>query len=578
MTTRNDKRSLKRPNPMMWRQQLWKLAFMSSRIISGSSSVRQTNSSTRYRLGRSSASWMNKFSSQQSYLQEEDEDRNLKSSDSRDHDDYWRRPADYDDYITGDDDFYSFNEDPIPPSLFPLDIRSVVGFFLASFGVVLGASGGIGGGGIVVPVFIIVSGLSPRAAIPLGSVTVLGGSLAGLLTNLKQRHPLADRPIIDWDLILVMEPVVLVGALIGSVLHRIVSEKILMVLLVLLLSVAAHTTLTKAKRMYEAENKYIEHLRAARYDYMSRVGSWGSAVAVPPANVSPTKTPTIFDSIPSPNQTMTFESEAEMMAADEKQRILIINPDFVTLRSDLIDQERITPRSKIIVLLAKFAVLIFLNIMLGGGAYRSPFGIICGSVAYWVVQIIMVAFLLASAWAAQTYLINQYELKEMVRFDYVVGDIKWDVRTAIIYPFLFMISGVCAGMFGIGGGMICVPVMLAMGVHPAVVTATASAMIFFSTALSATSYAIFNLIVWDYACVCFFVGFFASMTGQAVMKRARSADGHSNFERNSFIAYCIGGVIMISALLMTMQYVLHIVTYDKESQSYEGGLCEGYRI
>lgn len=141
-----------------------------------------------------------------------------------------------------------------------------------------------------------------------------------------------------------------------------------------------------------------------------------------------------------------------------------------------------------------------------------------------------------------------------------------------------MLSGICAGMFGIGGGMICVPLMLAMGVHPAVVSGTASAFIFFSTALSATSYAIFNLIAWDYAIVSFVIGFFASLVGQAIIKRAQSSNGASNFERNSFIAYCIGGVIMMSALLMTMQYVLHVVKYEKESQSQEGGLCEGYRI
>jgi hypothetical protein len=140
-----------------------------------------------------------------------------------------------------------------------------------------------------------------------------------------------------------------------------------------------------------------------------------------------------------------------------------------------------------------------------------------------------------------------------------------------------MLAGMCAGMFGIGGGMITVPLMLAMGVHPAVVTATSSTMVFFTAALSTSSFAVFDLILWDYACVCILVGFFASLVGQGVMQRARrSKTGGSNFERNSFIAYCIGGVIMMSALLMTIQYVLQIVSYDQYSATEEGGLCEGY--
>ncbi len=181
----------------------------------------------------------------------------------------------------------------------------------------------------------------------------------------------------------------------------------------------------------------------------------------------------------------------------------------------------------------------------------------------------------------QTYLINRHELKEIVRFDYVHGDIKWDPRNSVVYPFFFICSGLCAGMFGVGGGMIAVPLMLAMGVHPAVVTATSSTMIFFTASLSVSSFAVFNLILWDYAVVCLCIGFIASLMGQGIMKNVRQTNtgGNGNFERNSFIAYCIGGVILLSALLMTMQYVLRIVNYDANSSgTEEGGLCEGYRM
>ena len=176
-------------------------------------------------------------------------------------------------------------------------------------------------------------------------------------------------------------------------------------------------------------------------------------------------------------------------------------------------------------------------------------------------------------------MINRHELKEIVRFDYVHGDIKWDPRNSVIYPFFFMCSGLCAGMFGIGGGMITVPLMLTMGVHPAVVTATSSSMVFFTALLSASSFAVFGLLLWDYAAACLVIGFIGSLVGQGVMKTVREAntEGHANFERNSFIAYCTGGVILLSALLLTMQYVLKIVSYN-DVDSDEGALCEGYRM
>lgn len=538
-------------------------------------------------------------------------DNNSASDESRDN--YWRNPDYWDDYITShDDDFYKYVGDPAPPSLLPLTRREIIGFMLASFGAVLGSAGGIGGGGLVLPTFIVAVGLPPRFAFPLSSVTVLGGSLAGLLLNLNRRHPLADRPIIDWDLILMSEPLVLIGTMLGSVLHRVLSEKLLTVLLVLLLSIVAHTTLNKAKKMAQAERRYIEHLKTARSDYLTRVQSFKTAFRMTDTGwsadaiegtVGTLGEPTLLgdrtadgelktvlssetDLPTSPARTQSIDSHPSWnvpatprnMDSHERQRILILNPDFVTIRSDLLEQEKVTPRSKVLVLMAKFSVLMFLNVTLGGGAFDSPWGIECGGIAYWIIQVIMVAFLFSSAWAAQTYLVNRHELKTSTGFEYVKGDIRWEPRAAVIYPCFFILAGLCAGMFGIGGAIITVPLMLAMGVHPAICTATSATMVFFTALLSASSFAVFNLILWDYAIVCFPLGFIASLIGQGIMQRARqTSDGAANFERNSLIAFCIGIVIMLCALLMTMQYIVQLVLFDDE-YSHEGGLCEGYRL
>jgi hypothetical protein len=125
---------------------------------------------------------------------------------------------------------------------------------------------------------------------------------------------------------------------------------------------------------------------------------------------------------------------------------------------------------------------------------------------------------------------------------------------------------------------------LTLGVHPAVATATSSCMIVMTSFASITSFAIFGLIMWDYAIVCICIGFFASLFGQRIMQEARQAvsngnqsrSGHkTNFERTSLIAYSIGGVVLLSALLMSIQYVFMIMRYDPQED--QGGLCEGYR-
>jgi uncharacterized membrane protein YfcA len=380
--------------------------------------------------------------------------------------------------------YYAYDDDDRPekPVLFPLQAQTVVGYFVAALALGLGASSGTGGGGTIVPIYILIMQMPINLAIPIGAVTVLGGALASTCFNAARRHPLADRVLIDWDFVLVrcamhrpclpaiartqhgrpteppqllfsqttnltfalqvMEPLTLVGTLLGTLLHRVVSVKILMVVLILLLSLTAYTTLSKAMRMFQAEVKYIRHLRAAQSE--------------PPLGMSPSSI--------SKSDTWGATSESEHLSgrppsrrerqldAAEKQAILILNPDFVTLRSELMEQEKFTPRSKIIALCGMFSVLIFLNIMVGGGGYNSPWGIKCGSEAFWVMHVIMIAFLIASAWAAHSYVVARFEIKQLVRFDYVHGDIKWDTRSAIIYPAVFMAAGLFAGTLGIGGG------------------------------------------------------------------------------------------------------------------------------
>jgi hypothetical protein len=314
------------------------------------------------------------------------------------------------------DDFYAYIDDWKPPKLMPMTTRKLIGYGIIALASTLGASGGIGGGGIVVPVYILVMALPLKVAVPVGAATVLGGAVGSTLVNLLRRHPLADRPLIDWDLVMVMEPLTLIGTLLGTLFHRVLSEKFLVILLVMLLSITAHTTLTKAMRMYHAEKRYIRHLKAAQ--------------APPPAGTPPSGTAgyaawTDDQASYQYNNDSTYHN-GQFMNLEEKQRILILNPDYITLRSDLAQQDKFTPRTKILALLGMMFVLTFLNI--------NPWGIRCGSLLFYTNYVIMIAYLVSCAWAAQTYVVARHEIKELVRFDYVHGDIKWNAKTAVLYP------------------------------------------------------------------------------------------------------------------------------------------------
>jgi hypothetical protein len=86
--------------------------------------------------------------------------------------------------------------------LFPLTLSDYYGFLFVVIGLMIVARGGIGGGGMLVPIYMLVMGFAPKQAIPLSNVTIVGGAIANTFLNVRKRHPLADRPLIDYDLTL----------------------------------------------------------------------------------------------------------------------------------------------------------------------------------------------------------------------------------------------------------------------------------------------------------------------------------------------------------------------------------------
>jgi hypothetical protein len=61
--------------------------------------------------------------------------------------------------------------------------------FMAFLSAALGSGCGVGGGGLLVPLYILVVGLGPKHAIPLSKATIFGGAIATFLVNSQRKHP-----------------------------------------------------------------------------------------------------------------------------------------------------------------------------------------------------------------------------------------------------------------------------------------------------------------------------------------------------------------------------------------------------
>jgi hypothetical protein len=94
-----------------------------------------------------------------------------------------------------------YNEDH--PPLFPLSDSDKIGFILAILGLMVAAGGGVGGGGIIVPIYVLVSPIHPTEMHNTLSHTKL--KLASLLVFFCMIHSIYDYLTIrSWDLVLSM--------------------------------------------------------------------------------------------------------------------------------------------------------------------------------------------------------------------------------------------------------------------------------------------------------------------------------------------------------------------------------------
>jgi hypothetical protein len=278
-----------------------------------------------------------------------------------------------------------------------------------------------------------------------------------MVLNIPKRHPLADRPLIDWDLILVMEPLTIAGALIGAFLNKVLPETFLTIMLVLLLSFTAYTSLKQAMKMYKAET------RKMREQGLKPDGSKESELT------HMSQTEEAQDKNQAGDELLKDMDlhEGENPGAGDMERIPIDGRDAQELLK-ILDEERTTPTWNVNILIGLFVVILSINLLKGGGAFPSPIGIKCGSSSFWIANGAMLGSILLIMLYVRSYLMNRFVTKERVGFKYVEGDIRWDGRATIVYPTICCLAGFFAGMFGVGGGIVKGPLMLAMNVHPAV--------------------------------------------------------------------------------------------------------------
>jgi len=232
------------------------------------------------------------------------------------------------------------------------------------------------------------------------------------------------------------------------------------------------------------------------------------------------------------------------------------------------DKEKHTPQDKVVLMCFMFTVVVILNLIKGGGkGHESVLGIDCGGLYYWFITIAIGLWLIAIMYYVREKMVLPVAReKKIIGYEFVVGDVKWNARNTVVYPIICILAGLAAGMFGIGGGIVKGPLMLELGVHPLVASASVAVMIFFTSIAATTSFMAFGTLKWDYGCLLFILGLVCTAVGQMGV-------GYlvKKYKRVSLISLSIASVVALSTLLMALHGVISLT--DESDHPENNNIC-----
>ncbi|KAG6591659.1 Sulfite exporter TauE/SafE family protein 3 [Cucurbita argyrosperma subsp. argyrosperma] len=365
-------------------------------------------------------------------------------------------------------------------------LGSVIGFLGAAFGSV----GGVGGGGIYVPMLSLIIGFDPKSSTAISKCMIMGASVSTVYYNLKLRHPTLDLPIIDYDLVLLIMPMLMLGISIGVVFNVIFADWMVTVLLIVLFLATSTKSFLKGVETWKKET--IMKTEAAR---RAESNDLQANTAYAPLPSGPSHRP----------ETDPADREVPMLKNVYWKEMGLL----------------------VLVWVAFLAIQIIKK--------HSPN---C-SWEYWLLNLLQIPI----AFGASGYeAVSLYKGRRKIAS---LGNEKtnFQVYQLVLYCFLGIVAGVVGGLLGLGGGFIMGPLFLELGIPPQVSSASATFGMTFSSSMSVIEYYLLDRFPVPYAVYFTIVAAIAAFVGQHVIRKLINLIG-----RASLIIFILSFTIFVSAI------------------------------
>ncbi|XP_052176745.1 sulfite exporter TauE/SafE family protein 3-like [Diospyros lotus] len=374
--------------------------------------------------------------------------------------------------------------------------RIVVGTVIGFLGAAFGSVGGVGGGGIFVPMLTLIIGFDPKSSTAMSKCMITGAAATTVYYNLRLRHPnTADQPIIDYELALLFQPMLMLGISVGVAFNVIFANWMVTILLIVLFIVTSSKAFLRGIETWKKET-IVKREAAARLASNGGDGGGGGGGGG--------------------GQQLEGQAESNESKASEEVSIM----------------ENIQWK-QLAILIAVWASILALQILKNKTTTCSA--------AYWALNSLQIPIAVgASAYQAVRLYKGRSEISSKGE-----GRKAMRVHRLLLYCFCGILAGVVGGLLGLGGGFIMAPLFLELGIHPQVSSATATFIMMFSSSMSVVEYYLLKRFPIPYALYFGGVAMVAAFSGQHVVTRAIAILG-----RASLIIFILAITIFISAILL----------------------------
>ncbi|XP_057968099.1 sulfite exporter TauE/SafE family protein 3-like isoform X2 [Malania oleifera] len=372
--------------------------------------------------------------------------------------------------------------------------KIIVGTIIGFFGAAFGSVGGVGGGGIFVPMLKLIIGFDAKSSTAISKCMIMGAAGTSVYYNLKQRHPTLDLPVIDYDLALLFQPMLVLGISIGVAFNVIFADWMVTVLLIILFIGTSTRAFLKGVETWKKET--IIKKEAARR--LESSGNNGAEVEYEPLPGGPS------------NDTQPATKESE-----EKGVSILENIYWKELG----------------ILSAVWIIILALEIAKNETTTCSA--------VYWVLNLLQIPVAVGVS-AFQAY--NLYKGRRVIASKGEAGT-NWRVHQLILYCACGILAGIVGGLLGLGGGFILGPLFLELGVPPQVSSATATFAMTFSSSMSVVEYYLLKRFPVPYALYFVAVAAVSALVGQHLVKKLIIILG-----RASLIIFILAFTIFVSAI------------------------------